>query len=270
MTKEEVNIDFIRTKLMIKKGIERDNYAKVFPNTNENLKRILENFDIEGKKVLTTLASGDQALNFLNRKAASVETFDINKLTIYYYYIRIWSIIYFDSYYPIESLSDLLDKVKPKNESEKDAYIYWTKYLDEFGNRIKFFHNGYNSQAPQVAKIKDLSYLQERLKREKIIFYNFNISDEIKLNKKYDIIYTSNVQRWIPRYNGTIDMYRDNLDLLLEDDGYIICSNVTIKSSYTDEDVRCMCKKFDFHSMEEAKDIGFQKVPGYYYTKKRK
>lgn len=263
MSKVEAKEDFNATKFMINCGEKFDHYMNVFPNTNENIRRILESFDIKGKRVLTVLSSGEQAFNFLNKDASSVETFDINKLTFYYYYLRVWSIKYFNEFNLKRSISKLLSVVKAQDKNEQQAFEFWSNYYLCFGNDIRFLHNNY---APFAGRIRDLSYLKKRLDEEKFVFYNIDIADKIHLNKKYDIIYASNIPRWILRNHNSYINFRNNLSKLIEDDGKVICANVT---RFDDEDeINCMSSLFEYHPLEESSDIGFPRIPGYYYTKK--
>lgn len=260
--------DFFGTRLLIDKNKCSNKYARVYSKSNENVKGILDNFDIEGKEVLTVLGSGDQALNFLNRKAKSVDIFDVNKLTLYYYYLRIWSIKFFDCFYPQIPLCDILKEVKPKSEDEENAYNFWINYYNIYGNEMEFLQKDNN---PSAAIIDSLKYLKKRLKKETVTFYNIDIAGEnINLNKKYDIIYTSNIARWILRTLNFVPIsnYRKNLNSLLKDDGKIICSNILRIIKEDDIEVEQMSKRFNFHQLERTEERGFAKVPGYYYVKK--
>jgi len=268
MTNIDYKNDFFGARLLIDKNKCSNKYERVYSKSNENVKGILDNFDIEGKEVLTVLGSGDQALNFLNRKAKSVDTFDVNKLTLYYYYLRIWSIRYFDCFYPEIPLCDVLKKVVPKREDEKNAYNFWINYYNIYGNEINFLQN---DSTPSGAIIDSLKNLNKRLKKETVTFYNIDIASEnIKLNKKYDIIYTSNIARWLL---GTLNLvpisnYRENLNRLLKDDGKIICSNILRIINEDHIEVEQMSKRFNFHQLGRTEERGWAKVPGYYYTKK--
>ena len=268
MTNIDYKNDFFGARLLIDKNKCSNKYERVYSKSNENVKGILDNFDIEGKEVLTVLGSGDQALNFLNRKAKSVDTFDVNKLTLYYYYLRIWSIRYFDCFYPEIPLCDVLKKVVPKREDEENAYNFWINYYNKDGNEINFLQN---DSTPSGAIIDSLKILNKRLKKETVTFYNIDIASEnINLNKKYDIIYTSNIARWLL---GTLNLvpisnYRENLNRLLKDDGKIICSNILRIINEDHIEVELMSKRFNFHQLGRTKERGWAKVPGYYYTKK--
>ena len=95
-------------------------YNKVYFNTNESLDDLFKNVDIKNKDVLTVLGSGDQSFYCYDGDARSVDVFDVNRLAIYYYYLRIWTIEYFDRFYPKDNLdkeyiSNLLKLVTPKN-----------------------------------------------------------------------------------------------------------------------------------------------------------
>ena len=274
---EQIKKDILALKQLVNKGVSTKQYSRVYSHTNENLKAIIENFDIKNKSILTVLGSGDQALNFLNHKAANVELFDINKLALYYYYIRLWTIKYYNHFYLGTKLIDLLKLVKPKDKAEEKAFFFWINYYKRFGNNINFFHN---DGAPFTGRIKDLSYLRKRLEKEKIVFYNIDLTEKVHLNKKYDIIYVSNVPRWIVKedlitcIDGKesilLDNYRENLDRLLKKDGKVICANVSRTIDENDIEVEYMSKSFDFHQLNETDDICYPKIPGYYYTKKKK
>ena len=69
---EQIKKDILALKQLVNKGVSTKQYSRVYSHTNENLKAIIENFDIKNKSILTVLGSGDQALNFLNHKAANV------------------------------------------------------------------------------------------------------------------------------------------------------------------------------------------------------
>ena len=57
-------------------------YDKVYFETNEKCDKIISNYDVKDKSVLTVLGSGDQAFQFYKHGAKNVDLFDVNKLTI--------------------------------------------------------------------------------------------------------------------------------------------------------------------------------------------
>ena len=69
-----------------------NDYSKVYYSSNEDFKNMFSSVDMNDKSVLTVLASGDQAIHFYNKGAKRVDVFDVNKITKYYYGIRLLAI----------------------------------------------------------------------------------------------------------------------------------------------------------------------------------
>lgn len=71
-------------KQLLKNNKELSNefgaFSKVYLSATENVAGILEDTDLNGKKVLTVAGSGDQALNLFFKGAEEVTLFDINPL----------------------------------------------------------------------------------------------------------------------------------------------------------------------------------------------
>ena len=112
-------------------------YDRVYSETNEACDKIISKFDVKDKSVLTVLGSGDQAFQFYINGAKNVDLFDINKLTIYYYYLRIWHMKKYGSMYPEDIintnyLKKLLCSVTPSSNDEKKAYLYWNIFVSKF------------------------------------------------------------------------------------------------------------------------------------------
>lgn len=108
---------------------EDDNYNSIYFHSNEYLREIFDAVNVEGKDVLTVLGSGDQALYMYDRGAKSVDLYDKNSLTLYYYYLRVWTIKYLNEFYPElyfknDFLKKLLKYVKPQTEEEMIVYLY--------------------------------------------------------------------------------------------------------------------------------------------------
>ena len=67
---------------------EHTDYGRLYFCSNEPLELLFNNFSVEGKDVLTVLGSSDQLFHTIDRGANSVDTFDRNPYTKYYYYLR--------------------------------------------------------------------------------------------------------------------------------------------------------------------------------------
>ena len=227
------DIDFdIYNSYYVSRSKRFSHYNRVYFYSNEDLNSILSNVCCNDKSVLTVLSSGDQAFHFYNRDALSVDVFDINRLTFYYYFLRRWIIQYTDFYYPSDDFSikfirDILNiiNIDYNNESELAAYKYWCSFVklydDNISNRIF-----YRSKNQDINNIFDLSKIKSRLD-DSVNFFNCDISKDVsKFNSKYDIIYISNISDYVYQNIVSFEKYRDNLFKLLNDDGVIISTNV--------------------------------------------
>ena len=122
-------------------------YGRIFFKSNEYVSDILSNFDLKNKKVLTVLGSGDQAFHFLNRGAKSVDVFDINRLSIYYYYLRIWLIKYMNEFYPndfnYEYWIKLRNMIVTNNIDETNVINFWDYFFYKdykFNSLLEYDH----------------------------------------------------------------------------------------------------------------------------------
>lgn len=215
-------IDIDRCQRFFNEEIEPGD-IKIWRCSNENLYDVLSTTNAKNKDVLTVLSSSDQLFHFLNRDPKSIDTFDINNLTFYYYYLRKWLICYLGYYYPPRKMSVsfikyILKIVNPSNIEEKSAYYFWKKFSNKFSSielgYLFYFFDTYHDE------ILDLDYLKNKLLYEKINFYNLDLTTKVNLKKKYDIIYTSNIIDYVP--DDRLRVFRDNLDLLSKDDGIFI------------------------------------------------
>ena len=250
-------------------------YNSIYFHSNEHLKDIFGQIDVKGKKCLSVLGSGDQAFYMFDRDAESVDLFDINKLAIYYYYLRVWAIKYLDRFYPDNYIDkdfvlNLLRYVKVSNKLEKFAYDYWMKYAYGFENYKKDILEGLFivGNNPYLNKLDDLSRVKSRL-NDCINFFNMDLSDEnIPREKKYDIIYTSNIIDYLHSLYR-ISVYRHNLSDLLNDDGMIVVTHVT-NSYRKGEEALLFDRYFDVKELDKVYHDYEYKCPGYVYTKKNK
>ena len=250
-------------------------YNSIYFHSNEHLKDIFDQIDVKGKNCLSVLGSGDQAFYMFDRDAESVDLFDINKLAIYYYYLRVWAIKYLDRFYPDNYIDkdfvlNLLRYVKVSNKLEKFAYDYWMKYAYGFENYKKDILEGLFiiGNNPYLNKLDDLSRVKSRL-NDCINFFNMDLSDEnIPREKKYDIIYTSNIIDYLHSLYR-ISVYRHNLFDLLNDDGMIVATHVT-NSYRKGEEALLFDRYFDVKELDKVYHDYEYKCPGYVYTKKNK
>ena len=124
--------------------------------------------------------------------AKRVDTFDFNRLTMYYYFLRKWSIKYMNSLYPILDkswISTLLSKVKASSENEERALLLFKKHLKNNSDFNNFFYDIVGASLFTNAKMaKDFV-------DNDFTFFNLNLfkKNNDLISDKYDYIYISNI-----------------------------------------------------------------------------
>lgn len=252
-------------------------YDKIYFQSNEYLNPLFQNFSVEGKDVFSVLASGDQMFLSYQEGAKSVDTFDINQLTYYYYYLRKWSILYFNEYYPPakelfqshQFLFDVFKKSDLFDEEDQDALNFWKEYTSNtlgYQNEELF----YFSTNAGSNEIRDLTRLKEILKKNPLSFQPIDISKEFSITKKYDVIILSNILEYLYFMDTDFNQLKSNLNSLLKDDGVIICSHFMHRVGLEKDQFR---DTFDYHEFPyyRKKSIikNLDSPLGYSYTKKR-
>lgn len=250
-------------------------YDRIYYQSNEFLNEIFNNISVKDKDVLTVLASSDQLFHSYYHGAKNVDTFDVNRLTYYYYYLRKWGILYFNTFYPPmkdtvfshKFLSKVLSHHFEFSEEDYDAYVFWRNYCDEtwgFQNENLFYLSGRADN-----KIDDTDFLKEVLKKE-LSFQHMDISKPMKIEKQYDIIFLSNILEYLTFMDISFEQLIGNLKELLKDDGFVVCSHVMHRYSY---DKSRMKNDFYYYELPfvKRKDglLKGKDVPvGYCYKKK--
>lgn len=215
-------------------------HDKLYYSSNEDLYQLLDHVDITNKKVLSVLASGDQYFHLSERDPRIIDTFDINHLTKYYFYLRKWGIIYHDLYYPNvfsnETIYSIIKEVKPKDKNEEEALNYWERYIQTF---YSYLTNEliYLGQDPKKNEIKNLRRLKEYLLNQEFRFYHMDISKDV-IDDKYDFIFISNIAEYYVLNEKAMNGLSHNLYQMLEEDGEVLLSYVVEPRSSSME-VKC-------------------------------
>ena len=106
-----------------------DDIAALYKNTNEDLTTIFKNINFKEKKVLTVQASSDQLFSSYILGAKEVDTFDSNRLTEYYYYLRKWCLEETKEFY-LSAKDDVLIKAIKKHYDENEfAAKLWLEVI---------------------------------------------------------------------------------------------------------------------------------------------
>lgn len=261
---ESVNYDLSQVRSIIGDfHSKKDRYHDlVFYNSNENLRKLFSGIDLKDKEILSVLASSDQLFYFYANGAKLVDTFDKNKLTFYYFYLRKWFIQYKNKYYITNvnrrSLLKLLSSIKASTEDEEKALYFWKSMIDSY-NIKSIFNLFIIDENIKKNTIRNCKRIKEKLEENKLTFYNVDIAKRFRLNKKYDVIYKSNISDYVCNSREVLETYRDNLDSLLTNDGIIISSNLTHDYDYSNE-FGIFSEKFNYRLLNNS--------IGYVYTRR--
>ena len=183
-----------------------------------------------GLEVLTVLGSGDQFFHLYEHGATLVDTFDSNLLACYYFFIRLWTIRYLDSYYPEDNLShsfirELLSNVRPSNDQEDRAYQFWDLYTRTFQNSMTKYIM-YRNGRKDSNRIMNLEGIQKKTKQVPNVTC-LDISKPIEgVSKRYDLIITSNLSEYFSYSKPKLQIYKDNLLRLLKDKGFVLSTSL--------------------------------------------
>ena len=232
--------------------------------TNENLTEVINRVNFDNKSILTVASSSDQAFNFILAGAKSIDMFDINKLTEFYFYLKkalIEELSYkeFLSFYftgmifkKISLSKELYFKIKDRLPEGRIRGL-WDYLFDNYSSDelSKLFIGEFNS-------IKTIRFRNKYLENEanyralKHKLANFNnvrfftkniINEDIDISDKYDYIYLSNILDGIKvntkrEYLNIVNKLMTKLDSNLTEDGRIILGyfHMFLDSSWTDRD----------------------------------
>lgn len=213
-------------------------FDRIYHFTTEVISGYFDKLDFKDKKVLTVLASGDHTLNAILLGSREIDTFDVNKLSIYYYKLKEASI----KSLLLEEFKEFLYSNYPNNMKENKKILNWKTYLKvspfleekykKFWDSMYLEFNGYNIGKsdlfwPSESKQSRLSiyndYLTEenyaKLKNillEENIKFNFQATNikELKTNEKYDYIFLSNISQYLEYIYE--DNYLENFNILIK------------------------------------------------------
>ena len=253
--------DYLASRV-IADGKRLDDYTKVYFMTNENLVDLYRNIDFMDKDVLSVLASADQVFTANYMGAKKVDSFDKNILSLYYYYLRVWTIKYKDMVYPTEVLDNnyrwlnsLLDLVEVRSEEEKKALLFWKEHLKNKTDFEGLFFDDYTKREGKTI-FKTTNSVGSVVDKE-MKFKNINLFEEIGDNEdSYDVILLSNIIEWARENSSKITIIRDNLDKLLNDKGIVLCSGLINRSENAVKKERDIFDaSFDF--LDYGREVGY-------------
>lgn len=199
-------------------NIDLKRYQPIYLFSNENIKGITNNISFFEKEVLTVCSSGDQIFNMLLAGAKVVDSFDINIFTKYFYYLKEAAILtlsykeFLEFFISSKMLKKnkvfskkLFSKIK-NNIRNKESRIFWDYLFDIYDGKNIYYSNlfilnGYSKNNyiecnSYLNNEDNYNKLKEYLLSYQLSFNRIDISLDVSqksLDKKYDIIYLSNI-----------------------------------------------------------------------------
>lgn len=254
--------DYIVSRI-ISFGKDVDGYGKVYYKTNEDLIDPYIDIDFKDKDVLTVLGSSDQVFTARTLEAKKTDAFDYNRLSYYYFFLRIWAIKYRKVLYPLimdgnnNWLKALLREVIPTTEEEKKAYEFFKKHVKEDTEIDKLFYDLY-AQPQGRALFTKAEELRDCIDPH-LNFYQLDLFKDFYLQATYDIIMISNILEWARKDPKKLEIAHQNLARLVNDNGVVICSKLLYSTKKeTEAEIDVFKDDFDYEKTES----------GYLYIKK--
>lgn len=237
------------------------NSKKIYFETNEDLDEIFKDIDFNDKDVISVLASSDQLFKLNSFNTKSIDTFDKNILTYYYYYFRVWTIEYMKELYPTALIigddywiERLLSLVNPKTEKENQALFFW-KYL--LKKEVAFSNIFIWDKMKLLNYSKDVSNCSIPFE---LSFFNYNFFKKNEFDKKYDIAVISNILEWTNGDSRFINTLENNLYKLLKKDGLVLCSKMIYNNNINGASLKYIFRdSFLFQDLDKNRYIYVKK-----------
>ena len=217
-----------------------DVFSFLYSRTNEDLELLFNNTDVMNKRVFSVLSSSDYLFSAIDAGASVVDTFDINPLTYRYYHLRKWLLqhgyvdaakLSYDDLFGIIYYHDLAI-----SKDEEESEVFWKKYLELFPDEKLYYTPLFvNVFTPKVNYQMKKRKLVQKLSARELNFRPLDIcSEEIELDKKYDLAFISNILDY-NRDKSKLVVARDNLGRILNNGGRVILSR--FRSRHSDEGI---------------------------------
>lgn len=225
-------------------------YGPSYFMTSEKLNTYLKELELKGKKALSVLSSGDHNFNLIAKGVEYIDTYDVNQLAYFIYYLK-YTMICSSSLKEFKQLESQLlrrDDLKAWNEmlirlrefAPTDVCCYYEELVrfNEFLSRTKGEKNlfPYLCLVPQAgsyanlydANSENFETLKANLERAQVHFIFENVLNLPKvLNQAYDVILLSNIADYLfdlknSRTSQAFMRYIASFEPILAEDGTII------------------------------------------------
>ncbi len=244
-----INIDIIKAIFESRYELYDDfqKYGKIYLNTTENIKGILDGMNLKDRNVLAVAGSGDQALNAYFLGAESVTLFDINPLALAQAELKIAAAQKLDYrefcnfFLPGNGGILYNETYKKLSNSLSDEANSFYEYLYSNYNGLEIFFKIAHAFYPTISTLErvnnymgenNFKELKEKLEGKKVKFIETGL-DELpnSLNDLYDIMLLSNINDSINKIwdVNTLKCYKRFIHVLsknLTKEGIIQCGYI--------------------------------------------
>lgn len=244
-----INIDIIKAIFESRYELYDDfkKYGKIYLNTTENIKGILDGMNLKDKNVLAVAGSGDQALNAYFLGAESVTLFDINPLALAQAELKIKAAQklnyreFCNFFLPGNGGILYNETYKKLSNSLSDEANSFYEYLYSNYNGLEIFFKIAHAFYPTISTLErvnnymgedNFKELKEKLEGKKVKFIETGL-DELpnSLNDLYDIMLLSNISDSINKIwdVNTLKCYKRFIHVLsknLSKEGIIQCGYI--------------------------------------------
>lgn len=252
-------------------------YERIYPWTNENLRKFFDDFSLLNKKILTVTSSGDHFLNLVLAGASDITCFDINRLTKYYQELKIAYIKLFD-YEEFKNIlysnlsKDVLLRYFKGNKAlflnilNKEVYDFWKLTLSNYEADGIMSYDVADSSFENNEYFNEEKYnkLKKNLENIKPIYIDADIADlNLILKEQYDYIFTSNIFSHLMRTGAHTKAF-DNLITVLKPNGKII--QYSFNPHYTNDLFFEKRSKYDvkiIYKYEDVEDDQYESIISY-------
>lgn len=248
---------------------------RLYFKSNEPLSFIFSHFDFSKKDIFSVLGSSDQLFSFYCLGANSVSTFDIHRLTEYYYYLRRWSIEHGMGSnlceYNNSELKKLIFDVIPRFSEETFAKEFWGTLLYEYPELMHsnlFFSDASFMLTPFNERENELI---DKLPSGPLSFHTQDLFKSFSIDDTYDVVFISNILEYARGNDTKLEICRDNLDSLLHSNGIVIATNfMDTFSDVLAREARVFSSSFDIIPGEKRySPISKEMVDSYYVYQKK-
>lgn len=190
--------------------MERFNSIYLF--TTENIAGYMNDLDLNNKRIITVTGSSDHIINAILMGSNDITTFDINPLSKYYMDLKLEAIkeLSYDEFLDFllyDTDKTLSYKIIKKLKMDKDSKKFWLNKLKENDNdglkmkysnlfNLKYFDIENKMNCNLYFNKENYDIIKDRLEYVKIEYVESNIID-LKINKKYDYMFLSNISDYI-------------------------------------------------------------------------